>query len=110
MHIHTYSVDLRLVTPSELLVIRPLPFGILAFQHFYTTEPWMLCCLLGYIISFLALFFFVVNIVYACVLQPVVCNRELCVFAFQTLGVMADAADEVATGAEVSAVTFCCWT
>jgi len=58
MHIHTYSVDLRLVTPSELLVIRPLPFGILAFQHFYTTEPWMLCCLLGYIISFLALFFF----------------------------------------------------
>ena len=37
-------------------------------------------------------------------LQPVVCSRDLCVFAFQTLGVMADAADEVATGAEVCIV------
>jgi len=64
----------------------------------------MLCCLLVYIISYFSIVFFVVNIVYACVLQPVVCNRELCVFAFQTLGVMADAADEVATGAEVSSV------
>uniref|UniRef100_A0A8B8DZB2 Poly [ADP-ribose] polymerase n=1 Tax=Crassostrea virginica TaxID=6565 RepID=A0A8B8DZB2_CRAVI len=34
-------------------------------------------------------------------LKPSVCSRELCVFAFQTLGVMADAAESVATGAEV---------
>uniref|UniRef100_K1QWH1 Poly [ADP-ribose] polymerase 8 n=1 Tax=Magallana gigas TaxID=29159 RepID=K1QWH1_MAGGI len=34
-------------------------------------------------------------------IQPSVCSRELCVFAFQTLGVMADAAESVATGAEV---------
>lgn len=34
-------------------------------------------------------------------LKPSVCSRELCVFAFQTLGVMADAADDIATGAEV---------
>ncbi|WAR09668.1 PARP8-like protein [Mya arenaria] len=34
-------------------------------------------------------------------LKPAVCNRELCVFAFQTLGVMADAAEDIATGAEV---------
>ncbi|TRY90023.1 hypothetical protein DNTS_018251, partial [Danionella cerebrum] len=33
--------------------------------------------------------------------QPTVCERELCVFAFQTLGVMNDAADEIATGAQV---------
>jgi len=42
--------------------------------------------------------------VYICcvdVLQPVVCSRELCVFAFSTLGVMADAADEIATATEV---------
>ncbi|KAL4216613.1 Poly [ADP-ribose] polymerase 6 [Mactra antiquata] len=34
-------------------------------------------------------------------LKPSVCCRELCVFAFQTLGVMANAADDIATGAEV---------
>lgn len=34
-------------------------------------------------------------------LKPAVCARELCVFAFQTLGVMADAAEDIATGAEV---------
>lgn len=33
--------------------------------------------------------------------QPAVCTRELCVFSFYTLGVMAGATDEVATGAEV---------
>ncbi len=35
------------------------------------------------------------------ILQPAVCARELCVFAFQTLGVMSDAADDIATGPEV---------
>ncbi|XP_057599746.1 protein mono-ADP-ribosyltransferase PARP8 isoform X2 [Hippopotamus amphibius kiboko] len=34
-------------------------------------------------------------------LRPTVCERELCVFAFQTLGVMTEAADEIATGAQV---------
>uniref|UniRef100_A0A8C2DZT9 Poly [ADP-ribose] polymerase n=1 Tax=Cyprinus carpio TaxID=7962 RepID=A0A8C2DZT9_CYPCA len=34
-------------------------------------------------------------------LRPTVCERELCVFAFQTLGVMNEAADEIATGAQV---------
>ncbi|XP_041368398.1 protein mono-ADP-ribosyltransferase PARP6-like [Gigantopelta aegis] len=34
-------------------------------------------------------------------LKPTVCSRDLCVFAFQTLGVMVDAADDIATGAEV---------
>ncbi|XP_061071694.1 protein mono-ADP-ribosyltransferase PARP8-like isoform X2 [Conger conger] len=34
-------------------------------------------------------------------LRPTVCERELCVFAFQTLGVMNKAADEIATGAQV---------
>uniref|UniRef100_S4RJM8 Poly [ADP-ribose] polymerase n=1 Tax=Petromyzon marinus TaxID=7757 RepID=S4RJM8_PETMA len=34
-------------------------------------------------------------------LKPAVCARELCVFAFQTLGVMTGAAAEVATGPEV---------
>ncbi len=34
--------------------------------------------------------------------QPCVCTRELCVFAFQTLGVMADAAEAIATDADVS--------
>ena len=29
------------------------------------------------------------------------CERELCVFSFQTLGVMQDAAENIATGAEV---------
>ena len=33
--------------------------------------------------------------------QPAVCERELCVFSFQTLGVMQDAAENIATGAEV---------
>ena len=35
-------------------------------------------------------------------LQPCVCTRELCVFAFQTLGVMADAAEAIATDTDVS--------
>ncbi|CAC5414246.1 PARP6_8 [Mytilus coruscus] len=34
-------------------------------------------------------------------LKPAVCSRELCIFAFQTLGVMSDAAEDIATGAEV---------
>ncbi|KAM3834050.1 protein mono-ADP-ribosyltransferase PARP8, partial [Diretmus argenteus] len=34
-------------------------------------------------------------------LRPTVCERELCVFAFQTLGVMNEAANEIATGAQV---------
>ena len=34
--------------------------------------------------------------------QPCVCTRELCVFAFQSLGVMADAAEAIATDADVS--------
>ncbi|XP_012994336.1 protein mono-ADP-ribosyltransferase PARP6 isoform X2 [Esox lucius] len=34
-------------------------------------------------------------------LKSTVCGRELCVFSFYTLGVMADASEEVATGAEV---------
>ena len=34
-------------------------------------------------------------------LKPAVCSRDLCVFAFQTLGVMADAAEDIASGAEV---------
>ncbi|XP_030048974.1 protein mono-ADP-ribosyltransferase PARP8 isoform X1 [Microcaecilia unicolor] len=34
-------------------------------------------------------------------LRPTVCERELCVFAFQTLGVMNEAADDIATGAQV---------
>ncbi|XP_066273404.1 protein mono-ADP-ribosyltransferase PARP6-like isoform X3 [Branchiostoma lanceolatum] len=34
-------------------------------------------------------------------LKPVVCEREVCVFAFQQLGVMRGAADDIATGAEV---------
>ncbi|GAB1292162.1 Protein mono-ADP-ribosyltransferase PARP8 [Apodemus speciosus] len=36
--------------------------------------------------------------------KPTVCERELCVFAFQTLGVMNEAADEIATGAQRSAL------
>uniref|UniRef100_A0A3Q4BMK5 Poly [ADP-ribose] polymerase n=1 Tax=Mola mola TaxID=94237 RepID=A0A3Q4BMK5_MOLML len=35
-------------------------------------------------------------------LKPAVCTRELCVFSFYTLGVMSGAAEEVATGAEVT--------
>ncbi|KAM3843172.1 protein mono-ADP-ribosyltransferase PARP6-like [Diretmus argenteus] len=34
-------------------------------------------------------------------LKPAVCTRELCVFSFYTLGVMSEATEEVATGAEV---------
>uniref|UniRef100_A0A8C6UJ91 Poly [ADP-ribose] polymerase n=1 Tax=Neogobius melanostomus TaxID=47308 RepID=A0A8C6UJ91_9GOBI len=34
-------------------------------------------------------------------IPPAVCTRELCVFSFYTLGVMSEATDEVATGAEV---------
>ncbi|XP_064607545.1 protein mono-ADP-ribosyltransferase PARP6-like [Liolophura sinensis] len=34
-------------------------------------------------------------------LKPAVCSRELCVFAYQTLGVMADAAEDIAAGPEV---------
>ncbi|KAM8892869.1 protein mono-ADP-ribosyltransferase PARP6 isoform 2-T2 [Spinachia spinachia] len=33
-------------------------------------------------------------------LKPAVCTRELCVFSFYTLGVMSEATDAVATGAE----------
>ena len=34
--------------------------------------------------------------------QPAVCARDLCVFSFQTLGVMSDAAEDIATQPEVS--------
>ncbi|KAK6179519.1 hypothetical protein SNE40_011853 [Patella caerulea] len=34
-------------------------------------------------------------------LKPAVCSRELCVFSYQTLNVMSDAAADIATGAEV---------
>lgn len=37
-----------------------------------------------------------------CFMKPAVCTRELCVFSFYTLGVMSGAAEEVATGAEVT--------
>jgi len=40
-------------------------------------------------------------------LKPAVCIRPLCVFAFQSLGVMADAADDLATGAEVVDLLIC---
>ncbi|KAK2917701.1 hypothetical protein Q8A73_004447 [Channa argus] len=33
--------------------------------------------------------------------KPAVCTRELCVFSFYTLGVMSEATEDVATGAEV---------
>ena len=33
--------------------------------------------------------------------QPAVCGRDLCVYAFNHLGVMSDAAEDVATGPEV---------
>ena len=33
--------------------------------------------------------------------QPAVCARELCTFSFLSLGVMSDAADDIATEAEV---------
>lgn len=38
--------------------------------------------------------------------QPAVCSRELCVYSFHTLGVMSEATDVIATGAEVSLLTF----
>lgn len=41
------------------------------------------------------------HIVETGLLKPCVCTRELCVFAFQTLGVMADAAEAIATDADV---------
>ena len=34
-------------------------------------------------------------------LKPTVCGRDLCVFSFQTIGVMSDAAEDIATGPEV---------
>jgi len=36
-----------------------------------------------------------------------VCTRELCVFAFQTLGVMSDAAETIAADANVSFSSLC---
>ncbi|XP_045063623.1 protein mono-ADP-ribosyltransferase PARP6-like isoform X2 [Coregonus clupeaformis] len=38
---------------------------------------------------------------YGSMLKPAVCSRELCVFSFYTLGVMAGAVEEVSNGAEV---------
>lgn len=35
-------------------------------------------------------------------LKPAVCSRELCVYSFHTLGVMSEATDVIATGAEVA--------
>ena len=43
-----------------------------------------------------------VNLHWMLYFQPAVCSRELCIFSFQTLGVMADATEEIATSAEVS--------
>ena len=40
-------------------------------------------------------------------LKPAVCSRELCCFAFQQLGVMSDAADDIATEAEVVDLLIC---
>ncbi|KAL6064174.1 Protein mono-ADP-ribosyltransferase parp8 [Balamuthia mandrillaris] len=40
-------------------------------------------------------------------LKPAVCSRELCCFSFQQLGVMSDAADEIATQAEVVDLLIC---
>ena len=37
----------------------------------------------------------------ATMLKPAVCGRDLCVFAFQALGVMAEAANEISMGPEV---------
>lgn len=37
--------------------------------------------------------------------QPCVCTRTLCVFSFQTLGVMADAAEAIATDSDVCTVS-----
>lgn len=52
-----------------------------------------------------SLHFKLIVVTFDLLLQPSVCSRELCVFAFQTLGVMADAAESVATGAEVTLCT-----
>ena len=46
----------------------------------------------------------VLNVCCCCccfLMQPCVCTRDLCVFAFQTLGVMADAAESIAADASV---------
>ncbi|MBZ3874522.1 Poly [ADP-ribose] polymerase 8 [Sciurus carolinensis] len=40
-------------------------------------------------------------------LRTTVCEQELCVFAFQTLGVMSEVADEIATGAQVEGLLVC---
>jgi poly [ADP-ribose] polymerase 6/8 len=40
-------------------------------------------------------------------LKPAVCSRELCCFSFQQLGVAGDAADEIATAAEVVDLLVC---
>ena len=37
----------------------------------------------------------------AAMLKPTICARGLCVFSFQTLGVMSEAAEDIATGPEV---------
>lgn len=37
--------------------------------------------------------------------QPAVCGRELCLYSFHTLGVMSEATDMIATGAEVGLLT-----
>ena len=50
-------------------------------------------------IAILLIHFLVVSLLF---FQPSVCGRELCVFAYQQLGVMADAAEEVSTQSEVT--------
>lgn len=40
-------------------------------------------------------------------LKPAVCARDLCCFSFQQLGVGADAADDIATAAEVVDLLIC---
>ena len=42
------------------------------------------------------------NAEWQCMLKPSVCSRELCCFSFQQMGVMNDATDSLATGAEVT--------
>lgn len=42
-----------------------------------------------------------IHVIESGLIKPCVCTRELCVFAFQTLGVMTDAADAIATDANV---------
>lgn len=50
------------------------------------------------LLMFLLLFF---SFALFCLSQPAVCSRELCVYSFHTLGVMSEATDVIATGAEV---------